>query len=750
MFSRLANRHPLLPTLVILVVVFVLIAVGYVLAFYIFPEITGEVVQVTPTATLTPVPTQTPSFTPTVTLTPRPTWTLGPTALPTQTLAPTATVTPPPLPTLNSANPLKINDFYLLKSWSPEQADSMIALLESYPNSLYRTDEQRDSPAYYQSFSAAVIAQREALLRYPDDPLADGWHWNMAFNLARMNDPRAGEVYAQIIASALKEGETDLESLSGWFSEAEPRLNLHVLPSPKKTGALLQVAGEGYAYIWVEESPDGYEAELIAARFDYPGDIQSGYLYDDITGDGSPEVISFFTSPSGTTVFSEPLVISLSGDRPEILPLFESPPFDAHADYEGRWSIAETGLRFQARLFPFCPVTITRDYIWRSDQLQPEPLHFEIHPDPELTEHCASVIEHSKHAWGAQVTAALMESLLSYWPPQTDVQGKPLPPDALNAFRYRLALMQALSGQRDAAVQTFQEIISAPAGPDDPWDDAAQNFLSIYETGQDVYRACIASVECDPRKALEYVVSTVPASEYHLITGYLKDFGVPLRSSGFFDFENDFDPERWILVQHKPGQMLEFWLLVKNPSGSRAFFIDFSDTNTVEPWFHEPVADPPIVQIERGQGFIVHRAPISEEAYLRFVEVSFVPTTYTKDIFEAAVEELFSGEDPQVISSRLESLRGSERFNCRNYNLCEQFLYILGLSNELAGQDRDAVDAYIALWWEHKNSLYTVMGRTKLVQLATPTRTPRPTNTPRLTRTPIPTWTQSPTPTPTP
>jgi len=624
----------------------------------------------------------------------------------------------------------------------------MIDLVESYPNSLFRTEEDRDSLPYYQAFAPAVIAQREALLRYPDDPLADAWLWDMAYNLARMNDPQAGELYAQIITSALEVGDTELDSLSSWFIENETRLNLHLLPSNGTDRALVQVAGEGSAYIWVEETGNGFDSVVITSNFDYPGDIQPGYLYEDITGDGSPEVITFSSPASGTTVFPEPLVIRLSGDKPVILPRIETPPFDAGLEFEGRWTVTETGIRYNTRLFPSCPVEITRDYVWETDQLHSEPLRFEIQPDPELSEHCTSVIEHSESIWEAEVTASLMESLLPYWPPQTDTEGKELPPDALNAFLYQLAVMHALSGHREASVQTFQEITANPAGPEDQWNEAAQNFLSIYASDQDVYRACNASPECDPRMALKYSVSTIPESEYNLVVGYLNDFGVPLRSSGFFDFENDGDPERWILAQHQPTQKLEFWILVKNPSGTSAFFINFVDSDIVEPWLHEPVEDPPIAQIERGQGFVIRRAPISNEAYLTFTEVSFVPTTYTKDIFETAVEDLFSGEDPVTISDRLESLRESDRYNCLNYNFCDQFLYILGLSNELAGQDRDAVDSYISLWWEHKNSLYTVMARTKLQQLATPTRTTRPTNTPFPTRTPIPTHTPPPTPTP--
>lgn len=748
MFARLSNRHPLLPTLVILVVVFILIAVGLVITFIIFPDRTPEVAEVPTIASVTVIPTRTPSSTPTITLTPRPTWTLGPSSTPTETPSPTDTVTPPPLPTLRSANPLNNNDLYFLRSWSPEQANDMIDLLESYPNSLFRTEEDRDSLPYYQAFTPAVIAQREALLRYPDDPLVEAWQWDMAYNLARMNHPQAGARYAQIITSALEAGDTELDSLSIWFMESETRLNLHVLPSNQTNGALVQVAGEGSAYIWIEKTRSDFDSVVITTNFDYPGDIQPGYLYEDITGDGKPDVITFSSPPSGSTVLPEPLVISLSGGEPEILPRFDTPPFDAGLEFEGRWTVTETGLRHHIRLFPSCPVAITRDYFWESEQLHSDPLRFEIQPDPELSEHCASVIQHSESIWGAEVTSELMESLRPYWPPQTDTEGKQLPPDALNEYLYKLAIMQAFSGKRDTSIQTFQEITSDPAGVEDQWVEASQNFLSIYTSDQDVYRACNASPECDPRMALRYIVSTIPESEYNLVTGYLNDFGVALRSSGFFDFENDGDPERWILVQHQPAQKLEFWILVKNPSGTRAFFINLVDSNTVEPWLHEPVEDPPIAQIERGQGFVIRRAPNSNEAYLTFIEVSFVPTTYTKDIFEAAVEELFSGEDPRIISDRLESLRESDRYNCRNYNLCEQFLYILGLSNELAGQDKDAINSYISLWWEHKSSLYTVMARTKLDQFATPTRTTRPTNTPLPTRTPIPTRTQPPTPTP--
>jgi hypothetical protein len=84
---------------------------------------------------------------------------------------------------------------------------------------------------------------------------------------------------------------------------------------------------------------------------------------------------------------------------------------------------------------------------------------------------------------------------------------------------------------------------------------------------------------------------------------------------------------------------------------------------------------------------------------------------------------------------------------CRNTWSCDPFYYFLGLSSELAGDERTAVEAYHRLWLDYSTSPYTTMARLKLFGEAYHTPTPTPTITPTGTGTAQPTSAFSPTPT---
>jgi hypothetical protein len=169
------SARPLLPAFLIILVVFFLI---FMALRILYPPASLSRPTSTlrpPTVTITRAPAVTATFTatPTITRTPRPTWTLRPTATRTitHTPAPTDTPLPPIMPTW--VKPLQYNDLYLLRPWSPEEANGVIELLQAYPDTLYPTPADRETSTYNAAFTYVTFLQREALLRYPDDPQAE-------------------------------------------------------------------------------------------------------------------------------------------------------------------------------------------------------------------------------------------------------------------------------------------------------------------------------------------------------------------------------------------------------------------------------------------------------------------------------------------------------------------------------------------------------------------------------------------------
>jgi len=212
----------------------------------------------------------------------------------------------------------------------------------------------------------------------------------------------------------------------------------------------------------------------------------------------------------------------------------------------------------------------------------------------------------------------------------------------------------------------------------------------------------------------------------------LENSGVTVGSSGYFDFDNDGESERWVVIRHSPGTPLEFWIMQPNETGVSAIFIVTLETDAPRLTYLEPISEPPIVQIDPDITFqLVNQGPDQEPAVV-FVEQEVI---FASDRTELELDylevTLFTGGDPAYVQQELLILRTSPHFTC-SYLLCPRFLYLLGLASELANDERAAVNAYLELWREYINSPYATMARFKLISKITtvPTFTPTKTQTP--------------------
>jgi hypothetical protein len=767
MIKNLTNRNPLLPTAILLGIVFVLLFFAFQLGKFALPKPAS-----TTTATLIPTLTQTPTNTATPTRTPRPTWTLAPSATPTQTPTPTNTPTITPLPSLTPALPLRFNDLYRIKAWQPELADQVVNQVQSYPEALFPLPETRGDPAYDAAFYYGSVVIREALLRFPSSSFVTKWRWGLAYDLARIDDPQAGKLYAALIADGLNSHAASLVTLPDWFGQQELRLELKVIKLTPLAGYLssqiveIQAKPGGAIYLWLVENSAGFQVFVLTSRFDFAGKITSQVLPGNLTGSDEQDVAISYSPSPGDDLLNTPYVFNLAKTPPVELPFTPQVPFHFHIEYQGQWGIKDRNLVFTGVTFPSCPVILRRTYHWNSATFEMTNSQFEIRPVATLLGFCEMPVNHAALFWGSAVTANLMDMLEPVWPPRADIQGDPYPTDARDEWRFRLGVLKGLAGDEEEAKYYLNQVSINPVSPASRWKIPSDTFLAIYKSSQDLYRACLAVDPCDPRLAMQSVIRNVPLGQYDQLPNILQDFGIVVRSSGLFDFDNDGKLERWVLVRHKPTEKLEFWVMARSSNEITALFVGIVDSDNPAPHYHEPLDTPPIVQIEQKQGFILRYLPGTLAAYLDFVDVEFIPTTYTRDMLEKAVQAIFSGEDPNQSLDSLISVESSDDFNCLTYRICDRFYYMLGLANELSGHEKEAIDAYVKLWWENKNSPYTIMARLKLelrpyvtptpvVTLTlTSTPTPTPTGTSTLEVTPTPTLTETATatntPTPTP
>lgn len=703
-----------------------------------------------PTLTFFPIAT----LTPTSTRTPRPTFTPTITQTPTPSTTPTQTSTPSGPPTLTPARPVIGNENYKLQEWSPDLARYVLELMDDYPNTLPRQARGEDDANYYAAFYFATVAQSEALLRFPGAFESQDWRWGLAYNLARMGDPRAGQHYADLISQSLNRGTVVVEALSEWFEGMEPRLNLTISQLSPLDGYLsshlIQVGGKSSAYILLLETPSAYQSFVLTSDFNFRLTPEMESLSGDLTGDGIDEVVIFDSIPQEAYSLALPRIFSLAKIPPQ--ELFFNPTtanYEIGMDFENRWSLVSDPpgklLHFEDVVFPACPVQISRTYRWNGQHFELTRANYLVRPEPRTLSYCRFAVDHAAQVWGPEAAIQLMEAILPQWPPETMENGEPFPSDAHDEWRYRLGIYHALLGNHADATSYFAGVTHEPATPSSQWVEPSEQFLRTYNSAEDVYRACVTTQYCDPRRALSYLIVNISRDEYPEALASLWQAGVSQRVSGYFDFDGDDVTESWFTVRHQPGEKLEFWMMVPSRDSIEPFFVAITENNQPLLEYYKPDQLPPIVLLDSITAFRVDRLADSLKPYLTYVELPKEYPNIFREGLQAATDALFAGADPAAVQEDLLSLQEWPGLLCRGTWSCDSYYYILGLSSELAGDSRGAIDSYLRLWWDYSKSPYTTMARLKLAGAAVlPSATPTPTITPTVTATQTPTVTGTP------
>lgn len=727
----------------------------------------------TPTITLTRTVTPTFTLTPTITLTPTRTRTPRPTSTPTITLTPSRTPipseTPTPTgpPTLTPAVPVAGSGIYTLRGWTASDAAAAIALLDNYPNTLSRQQRGEDDAGYYAAYDPAVVIQRESIQRFPDSTQAVGWRWALAYNLARLGDPRAGDFYAALLETALQNDQAGVSDLSAWFQAQEPRLQLVLEPvSGRDSTWTARLDGAGSALLLVAQQDSEYQVFAPASRFDFIDRPHYGSLSGDLTGDGVPEIVFYPLAQTTEGRLALPQIFSLESLPPK--PLLFHPSSLGLAigtDFQAEWRVEASSaganeLVFQAPLFPACPLELERRFRWDGELLQPSAASYRLTPYEQTLNYCRFVVDHAASLWGPQVAAGFMEQLLPSWPPALDENGKAYPAEAKDEWRYRLGLYLAAAGQADQARTALQALLDDPAVVNSQWSGKAQQFLQTYQNESSLYQACLQASFCQPAWALEQVLAGMEAVSNDVLLQKLWDTGVRQRASGYFDFDGDQKPELWLTVQHRPGETLDMWVFFRGPERIVARILGEVESSRPSLAIYQE-GEPPTILLENRTAFQVLRANPQAEPYLNPANLPrFYPNRFNLAL-EAEITSLFASPSRDTalasqVQRNLLQLQDKPGLLCRGDWSCDRYYYMLGLASELAGDRSTAIESYLRLWLDYSRSPYTILARLKLRGAAlqptgsvTPTlsETPTVTLTPTITGTP-PTLTPTPTDTP--
>jgi len=687
-----------------------------------------------PSATITPSPVSSLTSTPS----PRPSWTLRPrpSFTPSQVLTATPTATQTRLPVLVKAIPYKYNDRYELNPWDFANADYLARLMLEAPDNLYPAGKQKPTTAYQSAFKFGVYAYREALLRFPESELASNWEWRLAYAMAQTGDPQAVDLYADLITSAVNQLHLFPDEIPGWFKNQEPNLTLYVTPLPSSINStydwLLEIKDAGVFFLLRQTAQEAFIFPLTD-EFNFMNGASANWITGDPDQDGKVEVILYLPDVTDDTRLTTPIVYDLSQNSPLALPIEQSLPFAFQQFFKLTLNTQidqdQTSLVLSALIYPACPVTYQRTYTWQGGKFLLKDETYSLAPVPEHLTNCDVIIEHALTVWGPRASLPLLEALLNLWPPPLDAQGFPYPSDAMDKLKYQIGLSLAFSGSQEEAITAMDDIINTPSVTSSTWIKPAQEFVATFQAPQDLYRACIQSPLCIPRQAVEQTIMDNGSVDLSESQDYLLRVGVPIRSAGVFDFDEDGRMERWLTIQHHPGETLEFWILAQDSIGLvHAIFVNQMETGSPQPSIYPYGRGKPISYLGEGNYILLERLSDTQEPFITFAEeLEAAANPYTKDETMKAVDELLLGKAPEDVRDELLAVLESGRFNCKAHKICDLFYYTLGLAYELSGNEREAVDTYIQLWWENSSSPFTSMARLKLHFIQTPTRTPTAT-----------------------
>lgn len=732
------RRQRFLLTNLVIIFIFALTLIFLVSAYPVLlappPTATATVTNTRP-PTLTPTPTRptaTITPTPTITFTPRPSFTPTFTLTPSRTASPTVTPTPAGPPTLTPARPVADNNAYSLQTWTPREADYAAQLLLNYPNLLGERARGEDDAAYYAAYTYSISALREALLRFPRATEAVEWRWQLAYSLALTGDATAGQAFAELIAGGLNSQETDPEDLGDWFHTREPRLDLEIRQLEPLSGYLstylVQIKGPGGAFIWLRQTSSAYQAEVLFSGFDFVHNPAYDFTIGDLTGlpeaPTPAEVVIYPITPPEDLSLKAPLVFSLE-QVPAVQLLFQPSAMrlPIRASYQARWEVVRlqerrAALRFSARVFPACPVDVQRDFTWDGSAFRGwSPLYWP-RPSQETLYACAGVVDHASRQWGPEATARVLRAILPMWPPPSDANGQAYPADSQAEYRYRLGIQQALIGQAGNAQDSLNQAISDGSGP---WRQAAIRFQQEYQQPDNLYRACVAVADCDPAAALLQLVDKLPASELPRIDEILNQAGVSVRAAGYFDFDGDDQRERWITLRHRPLEKLRLYVLAQSRSQVRLVPLGTLDNNLPVFSYLDEDQIPPVVLVDNGvQAWRMLRDEGSADPAFEPVQLAKEYPNRFNDAVQTIEDDFWAGGDPFSARTALNALADYPGLTCAATFTCDHYYYLLGLTNELYGDDILAVEAYLVLWRDYARSPYTTLARLKLAGLALP------------------------------
>lgn len=689
-----------------------------------------------------------------------------PTPTPSLTLLSTMSIIPTLIPATVDAS----YEDYHLTIGTGDEADKIITRMEQNIFDFW-ADVAR-SGNFNPPYSPVWHATMDALLHFPDDPRADKWLWKTAYYMALSGEAtKATEIYLALIDKALNQEGKAPQDLPAWFHSGEletffltPQFTLEIdkinLPGNDagylvRFGELFDIDTPGGSCMFIVENGDQYLAYMLHNGFPVGGFFITlrnpvNCFAQDVTDDGVKEIIvdQYNGGHVGTTYIG---VFDLTSLPPKVMPFSQSLNEKLIVWNGGIIDYPMVNNKTQIQIgepLGFCwdyGQYGVNNYQWNGAWFEIQHGWVEFGQSPTLNAdslfECSGIINEYVHNLEPDNAISVYEHVFKTYSPKI-LRNQ----EILEEFRVSQGIYAAYLGDQELVHSVFNDIIGNPTIAGSAWVEPSQDFLAIYQSPDDLYKAC-SSVNicvsyypqssdkscvdlrlCDYAKALQALVNTVylnsPLTE---LTDSLESAGVQIPSAGWYDFDDDFIEERWFTVMPPGETSYEFWIAIEYPRGAKVLLVaDSLPTYVMD--FQPVESDNENISIDFGsdQTFEIVRHPNTEEPFLIIDELEVIdPIRQERALFIEMRNMLFDGYNAATIYDRMLEIKNKysecpfeikEEPGSAVYVIydCASFYYTLGLAAELIGKESEAIQYYYNVWRLYPDRPFAELARYKL------------------------------------
>jgi hypothetical protein len=624
---------------------------------------------------------------------------------------------------------------YQLAKWTLEKAEQLIFDLNKYPGLLNDWENLR-----YSSYPFVGLAELESSARFPDSSQTQVWRWDGAYNLYRSGNRAISQLYAGLIEDSLNQIEINKKTMEA-LSDLKLSLALEyyqITPLPGYQESLIlhfssrdQYDFSGGITIWVLKTENEY--------YSYPLPTMWEIIYGngftkidtiDISGNGIAEVFIQATDEQSFGYHEGDLkVYSLSQVPPQEISFNPQLPDADTAEWSVDMSLSVPTITFRIPVstvsnWPCYSYKVDWLYQWQQKQLKL--IQIDIPTDEILKKNpvCARILAHKLGSPEYLQNKSVLDTYKHILDLPFIGENPALGEYPFDVDKERLSLALYLSSQGDlvGANEQIDRIRSSTDRDGEVWRRNALKFFSVHQDPELLLQFCLSTKTCETFLTRSEIFALIPPNRILDVETLLQEMGIVYANSGNYDFDLDGNLEKWLLFisEYPCGNGTEFWLLASDAN-------KITSRRVSSLCLREEQDQPREIKIKPfgesnglpGYGLFVNGEDALHQPFLYWplhLKNPSIDTNQVGVMIDSIQNQMLLGQMSQAEAQKrlheIQLLPINSVYLPTNQQA--QILYLLGLSQELNGENIQSAKTYLELWHTFPEHPYTMMAYAKL------------------------------------